>query len=169
MAQIVWVICCSLFLFTLVSSQSMDGYYTYEEFSDKVKDYDYFFLDHETYQGRVIPCIKLSDPNGLENRKSILLVGGLNASPIALSQLFWNIDNIKLETEGDDESEQLKALLKTNHVYVVPMLNVDGYKFISDNWEEIKDEPALDSTRRKNMNSDECGDATYGVDLTRNF
>jgi len=63
----------------------MDGYYTYKEFLKKVDDYDGGYLDTKSYEGREIPYIKLSNANGLANRKSILLVGGLNASPIALS------------------------------------------------------------------------------------
>ena len=80
-----WIISCSLFLFTSVCSQSMDGYYTYDEFLDKVKDYDYDYLSEKSHGRREIPYIKLSNSDGMENRKSILLVGGLNASPIALS------------------------------------------------------------------------------------
>ena len=43
----------------------MDGYYDYDEFKDKVKDYDYEYLSEESYEGRDIPYIKLSNSNGL--------------------------------------------------------------------------------------------------------
>ena len=72
-------------MFTCVCSQSMDGYYDYDEFLAKATSYEHDFLEEQTFEGRDIPYIKLGDSNGLENRKSILLVGGLNASPIALS------------------------------------------------------------------------------------
>ena len=49
------------------------------------------------------------------------------------------------------------------------MLNIDGYKYISDNWYNIKDTDSTESTRMKNMNSLECSDGKYGVDLSRNF
>jgi len=32
------------------------------------------------------------------------------------------------------------------------MLNIDGYKYISDNWDDIQDGDTNDTTRRKNMN-----------------
>ena len=72
----------------------MDGYYTYAEFMEKVEDYDYSYLGEKSHEGRDIPYIKLSNEDGLATRKSILLVGGLNSSPIGLSQLFWNIDSL---------------------------------------------------------------------------
>lgn len=59
--------------------------------------------------------------------------------------------------------------MKTNHIYIVPMLNVDGYKYISDNWSDIKDVDSTDTTRRKNLNNSECSNGTYGVDLGKNF
>ena len=133
-----------------VYAQSMDGYYDYEEFLEKAKSYEHSFLSEQSFQGRDIPYIKLSDSNGLENRKDILLVGGLNASPIALSQLFWNIDKL-IEKSANGEKPVL-ALLKANNFYIVPMLNIDGYKYISDNWDDIQDGDTNDTTRRKNMN-----------------
>ena len=148
-----WVISCSLFLFTSVCSQSMDGYYTYDEFLDKVKDYDYDYLSEKSHGRREIPYIKLSNSDGMENRKSILLVGGLNASPIALSQLFWNIDQLIYE---DEENIQISALLKTNHIYIVPMLNIDGYRYVSDNWDNLHDVGSTDTKYRKNGNEAEC-------------
>ena len=63
----------------------MDGYYTYEEFMEKIEDYDYSFLGEKSFEARDIPYIKLSNSEGMQNRKSILLVGGINASPISLS------------------------------------------------------------------------------------
>ena len=63
----------------------MDGYYSYDEFLEKVEEYDYSYLSELSHERREIPYIKLSNSGGMENRKDILLVGGLNASPIALS------------------------------------------------------------------------------------
>ena len=49
------------------------------------------------------------------------------------------------------------------------MLNVDGYRYVSDNWVNIKEHHTTDGFRQKNMNNQLCRDGTYGVDLSRNF
>jgi len=49
------------------------------------------------------------------------------------------------------------------------MLNVDGYKYLSDNWDDITDLGSTETTRQKNRNHEGCPDGTYGVDLSRNF
>ena len=166
MVQMHFKIIWALVLITVVFSQSMDGYFTYDEFREKIKDYDYAFFEEFSYQRREIPYIKLSNPDGMETRKSILLVGGLNASPIALRQLFWNIDNLIKEATPDNR--EIDSLLRTTHIYIVPMLNVDAYHYISENWDDIKADPTA-STRQKNMNNLDCIDGSYGVDLSRNF
>ena len=167
MAQLNWTISITFLLFNIVCSQTMDGYYTYSEFMDKVENYDYSYLGEKSHQGRDIPYIKLSNEDGFSTRKSILLVGGLNSSPIGLSQIFWNID--RLIEKNEEGIREIDALLKTNHIYLVPMLNIDGYAYISENWEAIKNTNSTETTRRKNMNTEGCPDGKYGVDLSRNF
>ena len=43
--KIIW----ALLLITVVFSQSMDGYFTYDEFREKIKDYDYAFFEEFSY------------------------------------------------------------------------------------------------------------------------
>ena len=49
MAQLNWTISITFLLFNIVCSQTMDGYYSYSEFMDKVENYDYSYLGEKSH------------------------------------------------------------------------------------------------------------------------
>lgn len=143
----------------------MNGYFSYDEFLKKVNAYDPSYLTEKSQQGLDIPYFKLGAEDGLADRKSILLVGGFHADPIAVMQLFNIADELNYRYDKIDLD--VITLLKTNYIYIVPVINIDAYKYNSDHWDEIVEDETV--FRRKNFNLAACSDGNAGVDLSRNW
>jgi hypothetical protein len=64
------------------------------------------------------------------------------------------------------KSSEIIALLKTNHVYILPLLNVQAYKELSENWATSKTVHIKNFNKVKACDSD---DSKSGVNLKYNW
>ncbi|MEQ9187699.1 MAG: M14 family zinc carboxypeptidase [Cryomorphaceae bacterium] len=149
---------------------SMGGFYTYEEYLAQLdsmhtlypnlitsRDSIDTFLTHE---GRPIYWVKISDNASVnENEPEVLYTAIHHArEPQSLTQLIFYMWYL-LENYGTND--EVTGLVDEVEMYLVPMLNPDGYK------ENQTAEPNGGGLWRKNKRNN--GDGTFGVDLNRNY
>jgi hypothetical protein len=92
-------------------------------------------LAEQTYKGNEVHYVKIRDPAGLTERKSSLVVGGMQAEPIAVYQAMHTITTLLDKYENNDPS--IINLLKTSEVVVIPALNIDSYKEVTGLDDEV--------------------------------
>ncbi len=110
----------------------------------------------QSYEGRDLRAIKISGPDGTrESRPAVLLNGTQHAREwISPMTTMYAADTLLDQYQTDPT---VKALLDEVDVYVLPMVNPDGYEYsrtVNRQW-------------RKNRRP--VGANSYGVDLNRNW
>ena len=142
---------------SLVFSQELDGFFNWNEIIAKCEEYaqnhDFItqgFLKYPTAKGLNIPYVTISDAAGLpeEDRKAIVIVGGSDTSPIGPSMIFYIIDKLIENYQGD--IKDTTTLLKTNKIVIVPMLNADSYNHLGDLWDTTSNRSLLISPKNRN-------------------
>jgi murein tripeptide amidase MpaA len=122
-------------------------------------------LEASTEFENSIDFVLVRDSNGLSERKSIVVVGGMDGTAASVSQAIYTIESLIDKYDADDP--EITYLLQTTDVYVIPMLNPDSYQELAL---EGGDE---DTMSRKNMNDtlpcDNRGVNNFGVNLNRNW
>ena len=111
---------------------------------------------HETYEGRYLQWIKISDnPNVSEGEPQILYTALHHArEPASLQQLIYFMWYL---LENYDSNDSIKQIIDNSELFFVPCVNPDGYIF-----NEII-EPNGGGMWRKNTRD------THGVDNNRNY
>ncbi|XP_053401683.1 carboxypeptidase B-like [Mercenaria mercenaria] len=105
-------------------------------------------------EGRNVQMIKISSPYGAPKR-GIFIDGGIHAREwIAPATVVYVIEHLAYNPKNDSN---IYSLLSHFDVYLVPVVNPDGYEYTKDVrlW-------------RKNRNTN-SGSSCVGVDLNRNF
>ncbi len=138
------------------------AYHTYEEVNAEMDSIEALYPDicrvdsiGETWEGRTIYGIKVSDNVGVtEDEPRVLYVGLHHAREVITTEvplyiLFHLVDNY-----GTDP--RITDLVDNREFYIIPCLNADGREYV----EHVGD-------WRKNRRDN--GDGTYGVDLNRNY
>lgn len=125
-----------------------------------------FTLPESSIQGRPIRALRLRAGAG-NNRRGVLLVGGTHARELMNPDLLIElaVDLVASYRTGDDVvlggrtwlATDIKAIMETLDLYVVPCVNPDGRHFVM----------TVDGLWRKNRR-DNVGSACDGVDLNRN-
>ena len=153
---------------------SMGGYYTHDEvvehLIDLSEDYPNIVSElqylGESYEGRPIYAVKLSDnPNSEENEPEVLYTGLHHArEPMSYMNLFyymyWLVENYNI----DDEAT---TLLNSRQMWFIPMVNPDGLVYnqgINSNGGGMQ--------RKNHRNTCSGNDDQYdwdGIDLNRNY
>ena len=153
---------------------SMGGYYTHDEVVEHLvelsEDYPNVVSElqylGESYEGRPIYAVKLSDnPNSDENEPEVLYTGLHHArEPMSYMNLFyymyWLVENYNI----DDEAT---ALLNNREMWFIPMVNPDGLVYnqgINLNGGGMQ--------RKNHRNTCSSNDDQYdwdGIDLNRNY
>lgn len=110
--------------------------------------------------GRPLYMVKISDnPDADENEPELLLNALHHArEPISLSQLIFFMWHV-LENYGSDK--EIRTLLNSSEIYIVPCVNPDGYVYNQTT------NPNGGGLWRKNRRAN--SDNTFGVDLNRNY
>ena len=109
-------------------------------------------------EGRQILAIKISDnPAVDEDEAGILFVGGHHASEWISNEVPYYLAGYLVENY--DEDSYIRALIDDSEIWIVPLLNPDGYVYSRD--------PDGDRLWRKNRRDN--GDGTFGVDINRNY
>jgi hypothetical protein len=108
----------------------------------------------QTYQGKTIRGVKITTPGGA-NKKSFIMHAGIHAREwITVSTASYLMDQLITQSSSNPD---LKLLVDTFEVIIIPVLNVDGYDYTRQNrmW-------------RKNLQPNP-GSSCQGVDLNRNW
>jgi hypothetical protein len=111
-------------------------------------------------EGRPVYMVKISDnPNVDENEPELFLNALHHArEPVSLSQLIYYMWHILENYDTDDE---IKTLINSTELYIVPCVNPDGYVFNQTT------NPNGGGMWRKNRRNN--GNGTFGVDINRNY
>lgn len=140
-----------------------EKFYTYDEmketFDELQKNYPQYvrvFSFGQSFEGRELLALHLTDHSKKKNKPGILITGSHHARehlstdvPIRVAERF-----IK-----NNQEARIKDLLETRDIYFLPMVNPDGAMW------DIRGRNY--KIWRKNMRS--AGRAAYGVDLNRNY
>ena len=156
-------------------SNEFGGFYTYDEMLNELDDMHIQFPEivsarseikdetysgtphiHETYEGRFLQWIKISDnPNISENEPQILYTALHHArEPASLQQLIYFMWYI---LENYNSNESIKQIIDNSELFFIPCVNPDGYIYNETS------EPSGGGMWRKNRRD------THGVDNNRNY
>ena len=151
------------------------GFYTYEEMLDELddmysqypnlitqrtdlKDEEYIESPHihETYEGRFLQLVKISDnPQTNEEEPQILYTALHHArEPGSMQQLIYFMWYL---LENYESNDSIKQIIDNSELYFVPCVNPDGYVYNQTN------EPNGGGMWRKNRRDN------HGVDNNRNY
>lgn len=146
-------------------SGSMSGYLSYQEILlelDKMRDlYPNLITtkasisNFTTVEGRPIHFVKISDnPSVDENEKRVFYNALTHArEPGSMQQLIYYMWYL---LENYATNPEIKALVDHSEIYFVPVVNPDGYSYLSNHYYWRK-------------NRKKFADGNYGVDLNRNY
>ena len=156
-------------------SDEFGGFYTYNEMLNELDDMHSQFPDivsvrseikdetysgsphiHETYEGRFLQWIKISDnPNISENEPQILYTALHHArEPASLQQLIYFMWYM---LENYNSNESIKQIIDNSELFFIPCVNPDGYIYNETT------EPSGGGMWRKNRRD------SHGVDNNRNY
>ena len=156
-------------------SDDFGGFYTYNEMLNELDDMHNLYPEiisprsdikdetfsssphiHETYEGRYLQWVKISDnPNVSEGEPQILYTALHHArEPASLQQLIYFMWYL---LENYDSNDSIKQIIDNSELFFVPCVNPDGYIFN----ETI--EPNGGGMWRKNTRD------SHGVDNNRNY
>ena len=156
-------------------SDDFGGFYTYNEMLNELDDMHSLYPEiisarsdikdetfsssphiHETYEGRYLQWVKISDnPNISEGEPQILYTALHHArEPASLQQLIYFMWYL---LENYDSNDSIKQIIDNSELFFVPCVNPDGYIFN----ETI--EPNGGGMWRKNTRD------SHGVDNNRNY
>lgn len=113
-----------------------------------------------TEQGQSLFMVKISDnPNVDENEPEIFLNAVHHArEPIGMTQLLFFMWYV---LENYDSNKEIKTLLNSSEIYIMPCINPDGYVYNATN------NPTGGGMWRKNRHNN--GNGSFGVDNNRNY
>lgn len=150
---------------------SMGGFYTYQQVLDKLdfmaQQWPHLITVRQpinpalpSIQGKPIWFVKISDNvNVTENEPEVLYTSLIHAREgIGVQQMIYYMLYL---LENYNTNPNVKAIVDNTEMYFVPVVNPDGYLFNQQN------SPTGGGMWRKNRRQN--SDATWGVDLNRNF
>ncbi|MBO0930003.1 M14 family zinc carboxypeptidase [Fibrella aquatilis] len=110
--------------------------------------------------GRPIYMIKISDNPDVDENEPELLLNALHHArePMSISQLIYFMWFVM---ENYNSDKEIKTLLNSSEIYIVPCLNPDGYVYNQTT------NPGGGGLWRKNRRAN--ADGSFGVDLNRNY
>jgi len=151
-------------LSSLLDEDFYESYHTYDEIISWIQELVTTYSNLTTlikigksYEGRLQYAVKVSNSNSSDSSKPALWFdGGLHAREwIATGAVTYMLGHI---VSGHETDADIKNLLNDFDLYVMPLLNPDGYVY---SWEE-------DRMWRKNRRIN-SGSKCVGVDLNRNW
>lgn len=105
-----------------------------------------------TFEGRRMSMIKISDNVEVdEDEPNVIIVSAHHSRELVTPEIA--MDTVRRLTEGYETDPQLRALVDEYQIYVVPVVNPDGYFHVFE----------VDDFWRKNKKNG------YGVDINRNY
>jgi carboxypeptidase T len=151
----------------------MRGFYSYDELWEKIDEqvaaYPEIIISKfsigKTHSGKDIWALQIADITGLplDERSGMMITGATHSRELVSASYSLFI----LKTLTENVTSELKYLLQTRTMFLIPILNVEGYTRISEIYAETRRFAQI----RKNLNpAEKCSDPEdIGVDLNRNF
>ena len=139
-------------------------YKTWTEVNDKIAllansapDIASTFIAGTSHEGRSIHGITITGPGDTTNRPSVLFNGCQHAREwIAVMVPVFVAEQL---IAGWDDDPEIRSLLESTQVIIVPIVNPDGYEFTY----------AINGDRFWRKNRRDNGTSCHGVDLNRNW
>ncbi|MBD2751395.1 M14 family zinc carboxypeptidase [Spirosoma validum] len=151
-----------------LGSSSYGGYYTFADIPvilDKMRALYPNLISVRTsigssLEGRPMYMVRISDNPDVDENEPELLLNALHHArePIGLTQLIFFMWHV-LENYNTDK--EIRTLLNSSEMYIVPCVNPDGYVYNQTTT------PSSGGMWRKNRRVNSGG--SYGVDLNRNY
>lgn len=113
-----------------------------------------------TEQGRALFMVKISDNADVDETEPEILLTAVHHArePISMTQLIFFMWYV---LENYDSNNEIKTLLNSSEIYIMPCINPDGYVY------NATASPAGGSMWRKNRHNN--GNGSFGVDNNRNY
>lgn len=169
-----------------LKSGSQFGYFTYKEFLDwfrlvrqdeqNVRYLSPLFKIGHSYNFKDIKAFCITDNNAeIEQelaKKNIVFLTALHHSrePLSLTMIIYMVIEI-LKHLRSTRHNRFHEFLRDNNICMIPVINVDSYIYINENWQTSEGQKNDDVLMiRKNRRIDEqCDEISGGVDLNRNY
>jgi murein tripeptide amidase MpaA len=125
-----------------------------------------------SFEGNPIHVVEVSNYNtSSRNKKSVLLTGAHHSRELSsiTMALYFLLRTVYSYSIGDKAT---KDLLESSSLYFIPIFNVDGFKYISDDFKKSKDLLYIRKNRNDGVKDGYTGcpqDEYRGVDLNRNY
>jgi len=121
----------------LTWGEGLGIYHNNSELSDKIGDMEQHFPEWievfsigQTYYGRDIPCVRITDELVTESKERVLIVGQHNARhQITRENALYFVDRLLHEISASNET--IKALLGQKEIFIIPCLNMDGASILA--------------------------------------
>ncbi len=147
---------------------SYAGFYTYQEMQNILDQMRAAFPNlisvkssiGNSLEGRPIFMVRISDNPDVDENEPELMFNALHHArePMSMSQMIFFMWHL---LENYNSNEEIKTLVNSSELYLVPMVNPDGYVYNQST------NPAGGGMWRKNRRNN--GNGTFGVDLNRNY
>jgi hypothetical protein len=171
-----------------LNSGDFKGFFTYDEFWEFFEHARSQFPEYfskkktigHTYQEKEMHGFFIGKHKGededFDKNKNIIFISALHHSrePLTISMIifimFKIIKDLGLCKNNINEEVQYKWKLffKHNTFFIVPLVNIDSYNFITDNWKTTNSHEVMQIRKNRNV-SKECSIYEGGVDLNRNY
>ena len=171
----------------LLSSGEFKGFFTYEEFwqfyEKSLIEFPSIVSEKKqigkTFEDRLIHGFYIGkdlSPESQITSKNIMFISGLHHSrePLTINMIVFLMFRIFRDSgacsEEADEQKSIKwhLFFKHNALFIVPIVNIDSYIFMNENWQSDDEEDVLDIRKNRNI-AKECTIYNGGVDLNRNY
>ena len=174
-------------LHSFLQSGGIKGYFTATQFwfyfnilQEKYPDY----IGHkvplgQTYLGNTIHGFYFGqhiNNHEIDNhQKNIVFITGLHHSrePLTVTMVLYLMIRILNESGACNEVEKSiqdkwELFFRNNVIFFIPIVNLDSYKYIAQNWRGQHSQEVLMIRKNRNI-SPVCNEFTGGVDLNRNY
>ena len=172
---------------SFLQSGSVKGYFTFDEFWHYWRQlrskYPEFigqkFQVGKTYKGAAMDGFYLGENMAVEDRnhshKNIVFITGLHHSrePLTVTMVLYLVIKILAERGvcggiTTELADHWKMFFQNNIIMFIPMVNIDSYRYIEQNWQGPDGAAALMVRKNRHLTS-QCTADTGGVDLNRNY
>lgn len=168
----------------LLKSGSFQGFHTPSEFWRHIQSLQLdprnanFISDlrpiGRSFQNRPINSFFISDDvsniDVLLTRKNIVYLNAMHHSrePLSLTMILLIVREVLLSLRSEKHTK-FKEFFRDNLIAFVPIVNIDSYTFITNNFSTTSDKEGLMMIRKNRHLSPQCTPFTGGVDLNRNY
>ena len=157
----------------LYNGKFNDAYLSYEQFLDFNKEVSKEFSNiikvnsiGKTFEEREIPIYEFLN-NKKTNKNGIIFTGMHHGrEPVSMMMNLYLLLHLLSLPE-----ELLSAILNETNIYIIPCINIDGYKYNSEKFSETKNisDCFIRKNRRPPPQNTKCNIKDIGVDLNRNY